>query len=181
MKSSTWFNRMEGFHSLEACAVHSAFFVDGILHCLVEVVVHSLWKIPILVCQHALHGCWLKALIEFQAVLREWRQLERIDDVIVAKQRNSAECFYYGARYDCYKVVVFFCFATVGKNVYRVLFGEQLRFNSAYSPVIISMNSSKSTVPEPSASISLIMPSKSSFVSLSSRAAKISFSVLVVM
>lgn len=108
MKSSTWFNRMEGFHSLEACAVHSAFFVDGILHCLVEVVVHSLWKIPILVCQHALHGCWLKALIEFQAVLREWRQLERIDDVIVAKQRNSAECFYYGARYDCYKVVVFF-------------------------------------------------------------------------
>lgn len=26
MKSSTWFNRMEGFHSLEACAVHSAFF-----------------------------------------------------------------------------------------------------------------------------------------------------------
>lgn len=44
-----------------------------------------------------------------------------------------------------------------------------------YSPVIISMNSSKSTVPEPSESISSIIMSNSSLVSWSSSSLKISF------
>ncbi|CAD6208470.1 GSCOCG00003481001-RA-CDS [Cotesia congregata] len=50
----------------------------------------------------------------------------------------------------------------------------------SYSPVIISMNSSKSTVPDPSVSISAMIPSRSELVNLSSRAAKISLSVAVV-
>ena len=46
--------------------------------------------------------------------------------------------------------------------------------NGNYSPDIISMNSSKSTVPEPSASISAIISSSSSSETLSSRARRMS-------
>lgn len=99
----------------------------------VWLVVCILWKIPTPDCQHASDGCWLKALIEFQGSSDTWlapagahRWCNR-----VAKQRKiniSRMCVYSGARYDCYKVVVFFvlfCFRYyIGKDVYRVLFEE---------------------------------------------------------
>lgn len=130
--------------------VSSSFLEFCIAKLEVWLVVCILWKIPTPDCQHASDGCWLKALIEFQSSSDTWlapagahRWCNR-----VAKQRKiniSRMCVYSGARYDCYKVVVFcsFLFSLLywQGRVSRVVWGKQLRFGCAYSPVIISMNS----------------------------------------
>jgi len=85
---------------------------------------------------------------------------------LISKYVINANCFWFLTQAICQE-------RRVGDFVWKTA--------SLYSPVIISMNSSKSTVPEPSVSISAMIPSRSSLLSLSSKAAKISLKVPVVM
>lgn len=179
MNKSTWLNSKDSFHSLKTCCSSRALaFLIPWWWCKIEknTVFFSLNKPRVV--------DW-KPHIEFQTVIRElrsnWSALMML--ILVAKQRNWIFLLPGLATNAMTSLVLFFlCFSQLSSlaRVWIVLGTASIKVR-AYSPVIISMNSSKSTVPEPSASISLIIPSKSSFVSLSSKAPRISFSVLVVM
>jgi len=74
----------------------------------------------------------------------------------------------------------FFVVTTIPEFYHVTSYPEGVVFLISSYPVIISMNSSKSTVPDPSSSTSSIISSRSSLVSMGSSSFMISLSTWVV-